>query len=139
MYLALRPEEVVPVGEIARVYGLSSAYLMKVAQQLGRCGFVSLLRGVRGGVKLAVAPEKLLLGDVLRAMEPSLALVECFDPETNTCVLDPACALKRILGAAQRALLAELDKHTLADAVRRPGALGELVLAPSRLTEKRAR
>lgn len=139
LFLALRPGDVVPIGEIAAAYGVSAHHLMKVAQLLARQGFVELLRGVHGGVRLARAPEAIALGEVVRATEPSMALVECFDPATNTCVIAPVCELKKILADAQRAFLAELDRHTLADAAKRPRALTALLVPEATLSAKARR
>ncbi len=46
MYAAARPEQLVTIEETARLYGISRAHLMKVANQLTRAGF---LRAVRTG------------------------------------------------------------------------------------------
>ena len=139
MYLTLRSGEVVPIGEVASAYGVSAHHMTKVGQRLARCGYVEQVRGARGGVRLARDPASISIGAVVRDLEPSLALVECFDPDTNTCVLAPVCELKRILLAAQKAFLAELDRHTLADAARRPRALAALLIPREALTEGRRR
>ena len=139
LYLALRPTDVVPVREIAAAYGISENHLMKVAQLLGRTGYVEMLRGVHGGVRLAHTPESVRLGDVVRAIEPNLALVECFDSETSTCAITSTCALKGILLKAQRAFFAELDARTLADVVAKPQALRSILVSQQALTAKRAR
>jgi len=48
-------------------------------------------------------------------------LVECFDLETNTCPIAPACGLKGALHRAQMAFLEVLDEYTLDDfRLRRP-------------------
>ncbi len=139
LFLAVRPGEVVPIGEVAAAYGVSVHHLTKVGQLLAHRGYVEQVRGARGGVRLARDPATISLGAVVRDLEPSLALVECFEPATNTCVLAPACELKRILAAAQRAFLAELDQHTLADAAKRPRALAALFIPREALTEGRRR
>jgi Rrf2 family nitric oxide-sensitive transcriptional repressor len=46
-------------------------------------------------------------------------LVECFDPETNTCRIEPACTLHGVLQEALEAFLETLDGYTLADLVAR--------------------
>ncbi len=42
-------------------------------------------------------------------------MVECFNPDTNTCPLIGICTLSRALTAATRAFLAVLDDLTIAD------------------------
>ncbi len=139
LYLALRPGEVVPIGEVASAFGVSANHLTKVGQLLARRGYVEQVRGARGGVRLLREPGAVTLGAAVRDLEPSLALVECFDPETNTCSIAPACELKRILVAAQHAFFAELDRHTLADATRRPRALAALLVPAAAITARARR
>jgi Rrf2 family nitric oxide-sensitive transcriptional repressor len=74
-------------------------------------------------VRLTKAPEKIVLGQVVRRVEGDQVLVECFDAKTNTCIISPACALKRVLGEAQQAFYAVLDRYTLADVAGNPEAL----------------
>ncbi|MBP6742867.1 MAG: Rrf2 family transcriptional regulator, partial [Deltaproteobacteria bacterium] len=63
---------------------------------------------------------------VVRTTETNLALVECFDPATNTCPIAPACGLKRALWDARNQFLATLDKYTLADVAGHPQQLVQL-------------
>jgi Rrf2 family nitric oxide-sensitive transcriptional repressor len=129
-YLALDPGRLTTIDEIAGSYGISKAHLMKVVHHLGSTGYVETLRGRRGGVRLARPPEEIRLGDVLRATEESLALVECFEPASNRCAIEPACRLRSVLHEALAAFLAVLDRHTLADLVaRRRGPLTRLLEA----------
>jgi Rrf2 family nitric oxide-sensitive transcriptional repressor len=121
MYLALRPGRRCTIEEIAGAYGISRNHLMKVALTLTREGFVDSLRGRSGGLTLALAPEKINLGAVVRKTEDSFDLVECFDAASNTCLIAPACLLKKPLAEAARAFLAVLDGYTLAD-LTAPGA-----------------
>jgi len=79
-----------------------------------------------GGLRLGRAPESINIGALVRSTEPDLDLVECFDSATNTCPIDSACGLKRVLVDAQKAFLASLDAHTLADFVPRAPALIKL-------------
>jgi Rrf2 family nitric oxide-sensitive transcriptional repressor len=130
MYLALAPERLVTIEEIARRYGISRAHLMKVAHELGLRGLVAPVRGRRGGLRLARPPEEIRVGDVVRGAEENLALVECFAPESSECAIEPACGLRVALHEALGAFLAVLDGYTLADLVaRRRGPLLRLLEA----------
>ena len=120
MYLAAHPERLVPIAEISASYGISNHHLTKVANLLARDGFVEAVRGRGGGLQLARAPKEIVVGEVVRACEPNLHLVECFDRASNTCPIVPACGLARVLVQAQQQFLAALDGHTLADLVQ-PG------------------
>ncbi len=127
MYLALRRPELCTIQEIADAYGISKNHLMKVAYQLGLSGWIETVRGRGGGLRLARDPADMRLGDVVRATEEDFRLVECFDPETDTCRITPACRLQGVLYKAGQAFLDVLDGYTLADLVDRPRALARLL------------
>jgi Rrf2 family nitric oxide-sensitive transcriptional repressor len=48
-----------------------------------------------------------------------MALVECFDPASSQCVIEPVCGLRSLLSEALTAFLTVLDGYTLADLVAR--------------------
>lgn len=131
MYLGLkRGDELSTIREIAERYGISENHLMKVVHRLGQHGFIETIRGRQGGMRLALAPEQINLGDAIRRCEDDMRLVECFDPETNTCPIASVCALPSILDEALAAFLAVLDRYTLRDLLQRRGALAE-ILSPT--------
>lgn len=127
MYAAVRQEQrkdqLVTIEETAALYGLSRAHLMKVANQLTRAGFLKATRGRNGGLSLAKKPEKIRLGDVVRATEPDFALVECFE-SGNQCLITPRCRLRGILHEAMGAFMGVLDGRTLADLMLSPADFG---------------
>lgn len=112
------------IREIADSYGISRNHLMKVAHQLGQAGFLAPQRGRGGGLALARPPAEINVGDVVRHMEESLALVECFKGPDNTCPIAGLCRLERTLGQALQAFLAVLDEVSLADLLVNSTALG---------------
>ena len=121
MLLALEPEELHTIASVAQRYRISRNHLMKVAQTLIQSGFVASVRGRHGGLKLGMDPAAIKLGQVVRATEDGFAMVECFDRRRNTCVVTPACGLKRPLDEAVQAFLEVLDKTSLADVCQVPG------------------
>lgn len=120
MFLASRPDRLCSVKEVAEAYGISRNHLVKVVHRLAQLGYIESSKGKGGGIKLAKAPEKLKLGELVRALEPHMNIVECFSRETNTCRIAPTCRLKHYLSDAQQAFLSSLDKRTLADTVVQP-------------------
>jgi Rrf2 family nitric oxide-sensitive transcriptional repressor len=123
LYAAARHDELITIEETAKVYGISKAHLMKVVNQLTRAGYLRAVRGRSGGLTLALRPNKISLGDVVRATEPDFALVECFSPD-NRCLITPRCRLRGVLKEALAAFIATLDRYTLADLVLRPEDFG---------------
>ncbi len=127
MYVALQPERLPTIAEIAASYGISKNHLMKVVYQLGLAGYVETVRGKNGGLRLALRPEEIILGAVVRRTEPDMALVPCFDPVNGACAITPACKLRRALHEARAAFLKVLDDYSLADLVENRDALSRLL------------
>jgi Rrf2 family nitric oxide-sensitive transcriptional repressor len=119
MYLAVRPGQLATIEEISQAYGISKAHLMKVVHELGRGGFLETIRGRGGGIRLVQSPEDITIGDVVRQAEEKMDLVECFDPATSACKIEPVCGLRGVLEDALDSFLATLDGHTLADVMAR--------------------
>lgn len=116
MYLGACPERRVTIKEVAERFAISRSHLMKIVTELVAKGFVNGARGKGGGLKLARPAAEIGVGEVVRQVEPSLELVECFGTQSH-CVLDPACRLKGVLDSALQAFLAVLDRVSLADLV----------------------
>jgi Rrf2 family nitric oxide-sensitive transcriptional repressor len=114
---ALKGPERIRVDDVVRVHGLARPHIVKLVHELGRAGYLQTARGRRGGFSLARAAEEIVIGEVLRLTEGPLDLVECFNPDRNTCPLIGICNLSRAFQQAARAFLDVLDTLTLADIV----------------------
>jgi len=123
MYAAVQDDRLITIEEAAAVYGISKAHLMKVANQLTRAGFLKAVRGRSGGLTLGRKPNKIVLGDVVRATEPDFELVECFTAD-NCCLITQRCRLRNILKEAMNAFAATLDRYTLTDLLLSPKDFG---------------
>lgn len=123
IFLAAHPNERIKTGQISAAYGISKHHLVRVIQGLEKAGYVRLAHGRSGGIELARDPREIILGDVMRAMEPNMKLVECFDLRTNTCPILPVCKLKRVLKEASDAFVASLAQYSLADVATPRAAL----------------
>jgi len=115
MYLGLRGDELSTIQEIAEQYGISKNHLMKLVHVLGQLGYVETVRGKKGGLRLARRPEAITVGEIIRRMEPDMALVECFRSTDVHCRIVRTCILKNALGEALDRFLTTLDAYTLAD------------------------
>lgn len=115
LYLASHPDRPVSTQEIGTAYGISKNHLVRVVQRLNQEGYVTVTPGRLGGTSLSRPAREINAGAVVRSMETNLAVVECFDPTTNTCVIASACLLKGVLQNALGAFLAVLDGYTLED------------------------
>jgi Rrf2 family transcriptional regulator, nitric oxide-sensitive transcriptional repressor len=124
MYLAIQPERMVNIREIAERYHISRNHLVKVVHNLARGGFIKSHRGKGGGIELARNARQISIGEVVRYTEGPLRPVECFDAERNHCVITSVCELAQVLQEACDNFLATLDNYTLAELVRQRKRLG---------------
>lgn len=95
--------------------GLSRHHLHKIVQDLAGLGVVRTVRGVAGGVGLAVPPGEVRIGALVRQLESGQAVVECFRADGGACTLSDACRLRGMLGRARDSFYRTLDEWTLAD------------------------
>ncbi len=116
MFLAVRPDRVSTIAEIAATYRVSEAHLTKIVHQLALAGDVVTTRGRGGGLRLGRPAATVNIGAVIRRTEPDMELVACFGT-SGGCAIDAACVLSGALRQALDAFLAVLDHYTLADLV----------------------
>ena len=112
---ALRAPDLVRVDDVVAVHGLARPHIVKIVHELGREGLLQTQRGRGGGFRLGRPAQDIVVGDVVRLTEGPLDVVECFNPERNTCPLIGICKLSRALQEATRAFMAVLDDLTIAD------------------------
>jgi Rrf2 family nitric oxide-sensitive transcriptional repressor len=133
LYLGAQPaDELAPIAQIARAYGISQNHLMKVVNDLVNAGYLTSVRGRFGGVRLGMAPRDINVGAMVRHTEEGFDLVEC-----GACIIAPACGLTGALHEAMAAFMAVLDTYTLEDLlVRREGLAALLQIPPPPPTGK---
>ena len=113
LWIADRPEEFRRSPQLAAELGFSYHHVAKVVQRLVRAGILETVRGPRGGIRLARAPQSVSLLDVYQA-----AGGEPLRP--HRCLLDPkicagrACSLGRLIEQENNRLHAQMAKTTLA-------------------------
>lgn len=105
-------EQRATIAEIAQDQAIPRSHLMKIANDLVHAGFLQATRGRGGGIRLALSPDQIRIGDVVAAMEPHCEMVRC-----SECRLVRRCTLPRHLDRAIQAFHAVLNEQTLADIV----------------------
>ncbi|STZ76811.1 RrF2 family transcriptional regulator [Bergeriella denitrificans] len=118
IYTAVNDDALVNIATIADTYGISKSHLMKVVTALVKGGFLTSIRGKGGGLKLAMPPEKINVGAVVRHLEP-MQVVECMG-DNNECLITPSCRLTGILSGAVKSFFNYLDGFTLQDLMNKP-------------------
>ena len=82
-----------------------------------RAKLVKSARGAQGGYKLVKAPEEYTTGEILRAVEGSLAPVACLEPGHTVCARAKKCITLNLYKEIQEAVDSVVDRTTLADLV----------------------
>lgn len=75
--IAAQNEELVNVKKIAKKIGASEAHLAKVLQQLVKGGYITSVRGPKGGFALKIPPEEITLLEIYRLFEGPIGIEEC--------------------------------------------------------------
>ena len=127
MQAALRRPARITVDEVAQAFGISRHHLVKVVHDLGQHGYLATWRGLGGGFTLALPPEKIRVGDIVRLGEESETVIDCKDRLGRRCQIFPACRLKGVLDEAAAAFFAVLDSYTLRDLLGQASTLAKLL------------
>ncbi len=134
VYLAADPARRATISEVAAAFDLSENHLMKVVHFLGKEGWLANVRGKGGGMSLAMPPERVLIGQVVRAAEGEAVPAACFGISPSRCSIVRICRLRGVLQEAVDAFYAVLDRYTLADLAHNRAALAKVLhLRPTML------
>jgi Rrf2 family protein len=105
-----------PVKEIAADEKIPYDYLEKILARLKAARLVEVKLGTQGGYRLAKTPAKITAGQIMRAMEGTLAPVICVVREKDMvtiCEKSSYCIAKKIWLIVQSSLVKTLDSITL--------------------------
>lgn len=105
-----------PIKALAERGGIPEAYLEQLFSVLKREKLVTSTRGAQGGYVLARKPSEITVGDVLRALEGGLSLVDCLDEE-EACGKSCACPSRIVWQKLRDGLNAIVDGITLQDMI----------------------
>jgi Rrf2 family protein len=95
LHLAIAPEKVHMVDEIASARHVPKSFLAKILQKLKREDIVKSYRGVKGGFRLSRAPSDITLLDVIRASQGGVDMNICAVDE-NACAFSSDCVIHPI-------------------------------------------
>lgn len=126
LYLAIRDTgtATIKIKDIAAHSNVSRNHLMKVVHKLVQLGYVDSTQGRGGGISIAVDAKSIIVGDIVRAMEPTLDVIDC---EKSACPLIPACQLKDALNEATNIFLNHLDQYSIGDITKNKTQLQQYI------------
>ncbi|MDE6473753.1 MAG: Rrf2 family transcriptional regulator [Clostridia bacterium] len=102
-YMADRHGEgVISLSTMSSSIGVSEKYLEQLISTLRKAGLISANRGANGGYFLSKSPEEISVGEIIRALEDGLVIIDCLSGEcdskcgcsTNPCDGDGKCNCK---------------------------------------------
>jgi Rrf2 family protein len=114
----------VSAKRIAEEFHIPPELLAKILQRLAKEGLITSQNGPKGGYVLARRPTAITVGEVVRALEGPIRIVECYE-ETSDCPQMERCNLRRPVQKIQSAITHMLDSMSLAELTRAdvPGLL----------------
>lgn len=104
--------------------GVPAAFVAKIFPKLEKAGIVEASGGIRGGYRLARAPENISVLDVVDAVEGRKPLFDCqeirercalFGTTPPQWAIGGVCGIHSVMLRAEDVLRAELAKTSLAD------------------------
>ena len=77
------PDIPVSASMLEKHIGVSGKYLEKIMRMLSNRNIVTATRGANGGYFLTREPQEITVGEVVRALEDDMEIVECVSKEKN--------------------------------------------------------
>lgn len=108
-------EGYIALKDIAARQNISKKYLEQIVPILNKSDILNTNRGYQGGYKLAKAPSKYTVGEILRLTEGSLSPVSCLDHDPIECERSADCITLPIWQGLKKAICDYLDGITLQD------------------------
>jgi len=103
----------VPLRFIAEMEDISEQYLEQIFMDLRKSNLVSGMRGARGGYVLNREAAEITAGDIVRAVEGPIVLVDC--DHDGACQRVHVCATRELWAKVSESMSQVLDSTTLAD------------------------
>lgn len=107
----------IALRDIAQRQGISKKYLEQIVPILNKSDVLITNRGFQGGYKLAKAPAKYTVGEILRLTEGSLAPVSCLERTPGECERVADCATLPVWKGLYEVINNYLDSITLQDII----------------------
>jgi len=115
--------EALLIADLARTEGIPKKFLEAILLALKNQGILASRKGPGGGYSLAVSPEALTIGRVVRVFEGDLAPVPCLSDSAPAkcaeCDDMESCGIRLVMDDVKQAVVSVLDRTTLAEMLER--------------------
>jgi FeS assembly SUF system regulator len=115
--MAVAGDGVLSAQDVAERARLELPTVSKLLKQLAHAGLVESFRGVKGGYRLARAPARITIAEIVTAMEGPIGMTEC-GAHAGVCDHESHCGVRVNWQRINHAIAHALASVTLADMVR---------------------
>jgi Rrf2 family protein len=125
VYLArLPPGETAFGADIAEANRIPRKFLEAILLEMRNNGLIRSKKGPGGGYALAIPPDKISIGRIVRAIDGPIAPIRCasrtaYQP-CDDCESVATCTVRLAMLEVRDAMAAVLDRTTLAELAQRP-------------------
>ena len=120
MDLASRKDpSAVPLKDLAKHSNIPPKFLEQIFLTLRNSGIVHSQIGAGGGYALGRPAKYIMLGEIIRILDGTIAPVSCISKiayEPCTCPNESTCPLRAVMSQVRTAIVAVIDNTSLADA-----------------------
>jgi len=103
---------------IAERQDISEPYLEQLISTLRKAGLVKSVRGAQGGYMLALSPDQITVGSIIRSLEGSMAPTECVaEDDPACCDKADSCVTRIIWEKIRKSIDDVIDSITLQDMI----------------------
>jgi Rrf2 family protein len=127
-------DSVVRIQEISNKQNIPKRFLEQILNDLKSAGIVESKRGIAGGYRLRRAPDRVNLAEIVRHIEGPLAPVSCVSEkfyEKCSCPDESRCAIRSVMKETRDAIVAVMERVTLAELAERARQLEQEPLSAS--------
>lgn len=113
LYMARHDTALVSTADLDRDLDLPRPFMRKTLQVLQKEGYLTSVKGYRGGFQLKRVPANIRLIDLMRIFQGEISLSDClFKKKLCQCVT--SCPLRRVVKSMESDLLKKLKTVTIA-------------------------
>lgn len=117
--MSLHEKKTMQGKAIAQAADVPAKFLETILQELKRDGIVESKRGIFGGYLLARPASEIMTGQVIRAMDGTLAPIPCASltnyQKCDDCTHEQDCIIRHMMIQVRNAIAGALDNRSIAD------------------------
>ena len=109
----------IPIRELARRNDVPKRFLEQIMLALKSQGWVDSTAGIRGGYFLAMPPDDITMGEIVRLFDGIIAPIDCVSVNAyKRCSQESVCRFRRVFYDARNFVANLMDRATLADVAK---------------------